>query len=229
MVRLCVGIAVLIAAAFGFSPIDPAHAQGSCPLSFDQCLARCNAMGGKGASSGGCATFCTKRPCMRAGAAGGQVGGPGPGAAKGGAPTSNSGAPAFKGGEGKQRSADTPAQRGQGEGRSRAQPFVRAGRELLEQGKFHAALGEFDRAVQADPKYLWSYMLRGTAHNRLGQLKPALADYDKALEIDPRHFPSLIGRAPPIVRWVSSAVLSPISTQRATSTHPLPNPMHSAG
>jgi hypothetical protein len=142
MVRLCVGIAVLIAAAFGSSPIDPAHAQGSCPVSFDQCLARCNAMGGKGAKSAGCATFCTRRPCMRAGAAGGQVGGPGPGAAKGGAP-------AFKRGEGKQRSADAPAQRGLGEGRSRAQPFVRAGRELLEQGKFHAALGEFDRAGRA--------------------------------------------------------------------------------
>jgi tetratricopeptide (TPR) repeat protein len=174
MIRAIAG-AALIAMTFGSAvPTAPAYAQG-CPKSVDQCVAVCNAKGGLAAQKGRCGQFCANRPCMAGGGAGRNAGaGAGPG--------------------GQKRNAQIPVSRGQAEGRSPAQPFLKTGREFLDQGKFQAALTEFDRAVKADPKWVWNYMWRGTAYNRLGQLKMALADYDKGLEIDPKHFGLLVGR-----------------------------------
>lgn len=179
MIRAIAGAAFIATTLGSFVLIAPAYAQNC--VSVDQCVARCTAAGGPVAQKGKCGPFCARRCSGQGGAAASNPG-------QGGQATGRGG------GQQKQRNTQVPASRGAGEGRSPAQPFLKTGRELLEQGKFQAAITEFDRAVKADPKWVWSYMLRGTAYNRLGQLKMALADFDKGLEIDPKHYGLLVGR-----------------------------------
>jgi tetratricopeptide (TPR) repeat protein len=177
MFKVIARLALAVAAFARLEPSAPALAQ-TCPVSVERCVAACTDRGGPAAQKGRCGAFCNSRPCMS-----------GAKADQGKADRGRGGA------EQKQRSAAAPAERGQAEGRSPAQPFIRAARELLGEGKFQAAVVELDRAVKADPKHVGAWAWRGNARNRMGQSRMAIADFDKALDIHPRHMNSLIGRS----------------------------------
>ncbi len=75
-----------------------------------------------------------------------------------------------------------------------AQPFVKTGMELFKQGKYQAALVEFDKAVNADPKSSAAYEWRGRTRLRMtGSLEP-ISDFDQALKLNPRNTGALNSR-----------------------------------
>src|ERR1035437_8932077 len=62
------------------------------------------------------------------------------------------------------------------------------GFELVQQKQYDAAVAEFTKAIQADPKDAKNYSNRGTALRALGKLPEALADCSKAIEIAPKDY-----------------------------------------
>lgn len=58
-------------------------------------------------------------------------------------------------------------------------------RTLMQLGRLDEALGVFDRAIDAAPRFGATYANRGILHDRMGRYTKAIADYEKALELDP--------------------------------------------
>ena len=143
-------------------------AAANCPLTTDQCVARCV---GNGRPQQFCAKWCGNRACLK-----------GHGAAKGGI--------AKRGGERPAGKQDGPSQ---GK-RSPAQPLVGEARQMMQGGRFREAVTLLDKAEKLDPKWPGTYAWRGTAKNRLGQARASIPDYDKALQLDPKNYPALTGR-----------------------------------
>jgi len=57
----------------------------------------------------------------------------------------------------------------------------------LKKGQIDAALADFGKAVELDPKFAKAYGNRGVAYAMQGQLDRALADLNKALELNPKY------------------------------------------
>lgn len=62
---------------------------------------------------------------------------------------------------------------------------VRRGRDFLEGGDYHRAIGEFSQAIQLRPGTAGFYAARGMAFHKLGQLELAIDDYSRGLELEP--------------------------------------------
>jgi tetratricopeptide (TPR) repeat protein len=77
---------------------------------------------------------------------------------------------------------------------SPARPFINSGTELYNQGKYQAAIAEFDKAVNADPKDGPAYVWRGLARARAGGFLEAIPDYDQALRLNARNIGALNSR-----------------------------------
>src|SRR5690606_2463419 len=51
---------------------------------------------------------------------------------------------------------------------------------------YAAAIADFTRAVEANPKFIDAFLARGISNGELGNYDAAIADYNAALAIDPR-------------------------------------------
>lgn len=63
--------------------------------------------------------------------------------------------------------------------------FGYRGATLLNLNRKHAALDDFNHAVQLDPNYSYRYASRAFAKDALGDLQGAIADYEIAVKLDP--------------------------------------------
>jgi tetratricopeptide (TPR) repeat protein len=67
--------------------------------------------------------------------------------------------------------------------------------QLLEQqGRYDEALAKANAAVQADPKNVTPYVIRGHIYSEMSQLGKADADFQTILQIDPANFPAQFNR-----------------------------------
>jgi tetratricopeptide (TPR) repeat protein len=62
--------------------------------------------------------------------------------------------------------------------------FKGAAHALREQ--WDEAITQFNKVIEAEPKYAIPYIIRGYAYQHKGQLDQAISDYNKALEINPK-------------------------------------------
>src|ERR1700738_1296223 len=62
------------------------------------------------------------------------------------------------------------------------------GVELAQQKQYDAAIAEFTKAIEADPKDARTYSNRGTAYRATGKFTEAIADYSKAIEVSPKDY-----------------------------------------
>ena len=53
----------------------------------------------------------------------------------------------------------------------------------LNEGDFDAAIAEFTAAIADDPKDTFSYIRRGTAYEKKGDVASAIGDYRKVLKL----------------------------------------------
>jgi tetratricopeptide (TPR) repeat protein len=54
-------------------------------------------------------------------------------------------------------------------------------------GNYNLAIGDFNRAIEINPKYAGGYCSRGKAYAALGNYRHAIEDYDRAIEINPKY------------------------------------------
>jgi tetratricopeptide (TPR) repeat protein len=66
---------------------------------------------------------------------------------------------------------------------------------LEEKGKYDEALAKANAAVEANPKSIAPYVLRGHLYTEMSQWDKADADYRTILQIDPNNFPALFNRS----------------------------------
>jgi tetratricopeptide (TPR) repeat protein len=74
--------------------------------------------------------------------------------------------------------------------RERAAGYATAGRALRflgewEPTKYKEALGYFDRSIDADPMFLFAYLMQGAIHNKCEEHDDAIAKYQRATEMNP--------------------------------------------
>jgi len=62
-------------------------------------------------------------------------------------------------------------------------PYSR-GNSYLEEGQYDAAIAEFDKALEVNPKSALAYYHRGLAYSRKGVHEMAVSDYTRALAVD---------------------------------------------
>jgi Flp pilus assembly protein TadD len=63
---------------------------------------------------------------------------------------------------------------------------MQRGIELAQQKQYDAAIAEFTKAIQANPKDARGYTNRGTAYRASNRLADAIADFSKAIEVAPK-------------------------------------------
>jgi len=63
---------------------------------------------------------------------------------------------------------------------------MQRGIELAQQKQYDAAIAEFTKAIQENPKDARGYTNRGTAYRASNRLPDAIADFSKAIEIAPK-------------------------------------------
>ena len=61
---------------------------------------------------------------------------------------------------------------------------LRSGVEKSKVGVDHAALIDFSKAIDADPKNAMAYQYRGVAKARFGDFKGSIIDYNKSIELN---------------------------------------------
>ena len=61
---------------------------------------------------------------------------------------------------------------------------LRSGVEKSKAGDYYAALIDFSKAIDADPKNAMAYQYRGVAKARFVDLKGSIIDYDKSIELN---------------------------------------------
>jgi tetratricopeptide (TPR) repeat protein len=62
------------------------------------------------------------------------------------------------------------------------------GAQLAEQKQYDAAIVEFNKAIEENPKDPRAYANRGTAYRASGKFAEALADFSKAIEVAPKDY-----------------------------------------
>jgi tetratricopeptide (TPR) repeat protein len=60
------------------------------------------------------------------------------------------------------------------------------GADLIKQGRLDEAAAEFERALQADPRYGAAQLNLAYTYDRLGRVEAAIAAYRRSIELDPR-------------------------------------------
>jgi tetratricopeptide (TPR) repeat protein len=65
---------------------------------------------------------------------------------------------------------------------------------LEQEGKYEEALAKANAAVEADPKNIIPYVLRGHIYSEMNQLDKSDADFVSILQIDPNNFPAQFNR-----------------------------------
>jgi tetratricopeptide (TPR) repeat protein len=68
------------------------------------------------------------------------------------------------------------------------------GVDLYSAGKYQAAIGAYNKAIQINPRYTDAYSNRGVAYDALDQPERAVQDYSKAIELNPGLTASWVNR-----------------------------------
>lgn len=56
-------------------------------------------------------------------------------------------------------------------------------------GRYKAAIEDYTRALQINPRHTWILYQRGISHYKLGNYREALADLESAAALDPAYRP----------------------------------------
>lgn len=75
-----------------------------------------------------------------------------------------------------------------------ARAWTKRGDVHLWRSDLDAAIADYTKAIEVDPKERQAYVQRGFAQLKGDKFEAALADYNKALEIEPTDVDALIGR-----------------------------------
>jgi tetratricopeptide (TPR) repeat protein len=75
-----------------------------------------------------------------------------------------------------------------------AVPFAEAGLAHHRTGDLDAAIAEYGKALERNPKLIDVLMLRGHAHKARGEIDRAIADYSKIINIDSKNATALVAR-----------------------------------
>ena len=59
------------------------------------------------------------------------------------------------------------------------------GGKLLKAGRYEEAIGFFNKALDANPNFIGTYINRGNCYYQLKQYPKAIEDYQKAIELEP--------------------------------------------
>jgi tetratricopeptide (TPR) repeat protein len=78
---------------------------------------------------------------------------------------------------------------------SPADDYLAAGLEKERKNDYQGALLEYDRAIEANPRYADAYMGRGFANYKLGERSPALTDFNTAITLNPKLARAYVNRA----------------------------------
>lgn len=76
-----------------------------------------------------------------------------------------------------------------------ATQYYERGNELRKQGNNQAALEQYNKAIELDPKYIAAYNNRGNVRDDLSDKQGAIEDYNKALELNPKYALAYYNRA----------------------------------
>jgi len=68
-----------------------------------------------------------------------------------------------------------------------AEKRYNAGVNLSRQGRWEAAIAEYDEAIRLDTQVATTFFNRGSAHDVLSQWESAIQDYDRAIELNPTY------------------------------------------
>ncbi len=68
-----------------------------------------------------------------------------------------------------------------------ASEIVRYGHDLHQQGKIRKAIEYYQKAIQADPKFVEAYLKLGHAFEDADSFEAAILQYKRGIEIDPDH------------------------------------------
>jgi tetratricopeptide (TPR) repeat protein len=68
-----------------------------------------------------------------------------------------------------------------------ADSYYHRGNANYQRGNFSAAIADYTRAIEANPKYNKAYYERGVARDAEGDRDGAIADYTRAIELDPKY------------------------------------------
>ncbi|MBX3384059.1 MAG: tetratricopeptide repeat protein [Phycisphaeraceae bacterium] len=93
-------------------------------------------------------------------------------------------------------------------GNDAGQANVARGQELSSQGQYEAALREFERAIESNPRLTVAYLGAGDIYRQRGDYDSAEKRYAKAAEIEPRNFDAqyLHGLTLQLLNRVSEAI-----------------------
>ena len=75
-----------------------------------------------------------------------------------------------------------------------AQDYFEAGVKNYLDKNYGAAIADFDKAIDLDPKFASAYNGRGASKDNLGEYEAAIADYDKAIKLNPEFVSAYNGR-----------------------------------
>jgi tetratricopeptide (TPR) repeat protein len=78
---------------------------------------------------------------------------------------------------------------------SPADDYLAAGLEKERKNDYQGALIEYDRAIEANPRYADAYIGRGFAKYKLGERSPALTDFNIAITLNPKLALAYVNRA----------------------------------
>jgi tetratricopeptide (TPR) repeat protein len=78
--------------------------------------------------------------------------------------------------------------------RKKALPFAEAGLAHHRAGNLDAAIAEYGKALEFDPKLAQVLMLRGDAYKARGEFDSAISDYSKIINMDAKNAAALVAR-----------------------------------
>ena len=71
--------------------------------------------------------------------------------------------------------------------------LLERGSDYLQADDYDLAIASFDKAIELDSQFAFSYASRGIAYYYKNYFDEAIADFDKAIELDPKLFSARIG------------------------------------
>lgn len=73
--------------------------------------------------------------------------------------------------------------------------YFNQGLNAFQAEKYRDAIGQYEKAIQVEPKHTLAYLGKALAYEKLKEYPSALADYDQAVKLDPNYAQSYLGRA----------------------------------
>jgi len=72
--------------------------------------------------------------------------------------------------------------------------YINRGSAYLQTGRLQLALDDYNKAIQANPRYAVSYVDRGAVYSAIGRYKEAAADFEQAISLSPNLSSAYVNR-----------------------------------